>query len=106
MGFFCSQLWRLNSHSLRWKKIRLDGDDPQLVPDQLASHATVVHQDRMLMFGGTGAPFGLTTSNHLFTLNFNTIRWSKIPATSQVRLTVTNPGPFRIVKQNCKTIYG
>ena len=56
------ELWELNLSTGLWSKCRMRGE----VPEQLASHTAVVHpldEGTMLVYGGTGAPFGLTTSN-------------------------------------------
>ena len=56
------ELWELNLTTKRWTKSLMKGD----IPEQLASHTAVAHPclpGVMLVYGGTGAPFGLTTSN-------------------------------------------
>ena len=40
------------------------------VPDQLASHTAVAYEDKMLVYGGTGSPFGQSISNTVFVLDF------------------------------------
>ena len=37
--------------------------------------------DRMLLYGGTGAPFGLTTSNSVFSMDLLLRRWEKMSVT-------------------------
>ena len=57
-----SQLWELNLSTAVWTKCEMKGE----IPEQLASHTAVRHPlqpDTMLVYGGTGAPFGFTTSN-------------------------------------------
>ena len=63
------QLWQYNIHSKRWKK--LDMSMSLAIPDQLASHSTVVVKDKMLLYGGTGAPFGLTTSRDVYVMDMH-----------------------------------
>ena len=42
------------------------------VPNQLASHTLVIHNNRMLLYGGTATPFGTTTSIKVFSMNLRT----------------------------------
>lgn len=56
------ELWELNLSTAVWTKCEMKGE----IPEQLASHTAVRHPlqpDTMLVYGGTGAPFGFTTSN-------------------------------------------
>lgn len=60
------ELWELNLSTGRWTKCEMKGE----VPEQLASHTAVMHPLEpgvMLIYGGTGAPFGITTSNTIVT---------------------------------------
>jgi len=65
------ELWCYNLSSRRWVKCAMKGD----IPEQLASHTAVLHPAHrgvMLVYGGTGAPFGLTTSNTVVSCNLST----------------------------------
>ena len=65
------ELWELNLSTGRWRKCQMAG----IVPEQLASHTAVMHPLQpglMLIYGGTGAPFGITTSNTIVTCNLDT----------------------------------
>ena len=65
------ELWELNLCTGRWRKCEMAGT----VPEQLASHTAVMHPLKpglMLIYGGTGAPFGITTSNTMVTCNLDT----------------------------------
>ena len=65
------ELWELNLSTGRWTKCKMRGS----VPEQLASHTAVLHPlepGLMIIYGGTGAPFGITTSNSLVVCNLNT----------------------------------
>lgn len=68
------ELWRFNVHSRRWTKLKMHGD----IPDQLASHTALLHGGRLLVYGGTGAPFGLTTSNQVYCCDLRNNTWREI----------------------------
>ena len=51
------------------------------VPEQLASHTAIVHPGHpaiMIIYGGTGAPFGLTTSNTVVSCDLDTQTFSQL----------------------------
>jgi len=71
------ELWELNLTTRRWTKSQMKGD----IPEQLASHTAVAHPCHpgvMLVYGGTGAPFGLTTSNTVVACQLETQQFSKL----------------------------
>jgi len=71
------ELWELNLSTRVWSKCVMRGD----IPEQLASHTAVIHpQDpgNMLIYGGTGAPFGLTTSNTVVTCRLENQHFSQL----------------------------
>jgi len=75
------ELWELNVFTKQWRKTLMKGD----IPEQLASHTAVTHpveSGTMVVYGGTGAPFGLTTSNTVAACNLDTADWRRIPAVS------------------------
>lgn len=51
------------------------------MPTELASHAALLHHDRMLVYGGTGVPFGERISNRLYALDLRTQHWDLVPTT-------------------------
>lgn len=71
------ELWCLNLNTRRWTKCEMKGD----IPEQLASHTAVAHPTHpglMLVYGGTGAPFGLTTSNTVVACQLDTQQFIKL----------------------------
>jgi len=71
------ELWELNLTTKRWTKSQMKGD----IPEQLASHTAVTHPclpGVMLVYGGTGAPFGLTTSNTVVACQLANQKFSKL----------------------------
>lgn len=58
------ELWEFNLSTRAWNKIELGGN----IPDQLASHTAIFHPSYrgcLLIYGGTGNPFGSVTSTSL-----------------------------------------
>jgi len=75
------ELWELNIFSKRWHKTAMKGN----IPEQLASHTAVSHPlepGTMIVYGGTGAPFGLTTSNTVAACRLDSADWRRVPANS------------------------
>lgn len=71
------ELWELNVTTGQWRKCTMKGD----IPEQLASHTAVCHPldpGVMLIYGGTGAPFGLTTSNTVVACHLESQQFKKI----------------------------
>ena len=73
------ELWQFNTFTSRWTKMPMHGN----VPSQLASHtATLVdirgQNPKMMVYGGTGTPYGVITSHSIFMLgkNANTKMWN------------------------------
>jgi len=72
------ELWELNLTTRRWTKSVMKGE----IPEQLASHTAVAHPCHpgvMLVYGGTGAPFGLTTSNTVVACQLDSQEFSRVP---------------------------
>ena len=94
------ELWELNLSTGRWRKCEMKG----IVPEQLASHTAVMHPLQpglMLIYGGTGAPFGITTSNTMVTCDLDTQHFRSVATTIShcrkalrpCKLTISNCSP-------------
>merc|ERR1719270_637536 len=68
-----------NPSTRRWKKLSMTAP----VPDQLASHTAVAYEDKMLVYGGTGSPFGQSISNTVFVLDFAVRTWSELDTAAE-----------------------
>jgi len=68
------ELWKFDFVSKCWTKLKTLG----FTPKELASHAALLHGRTMLVYGGTGVPFGSTSSNSLHTCNLDTLVWNKV----------------------------
>uniref|UniRef100_H2Z7M1 Kelch domain-containing protein 10 n=1 Tax=Ciona savignyi TaxID=51511 RepID=H2Z7M1_CIOSA len=68
------ELWSFNVTTNTWKLIPPDRN----MPDKVASHAVFRHGDQMLVFGGTGFPFGASSSNDLYVCHLPSGQWKVI----------------------------
>ena len=69
------ELWKFSYVSREWTRVRTSGRPP----DELASHCAALITDRyLLVYGGTGVPFGQSSSNKLFVCDLNTNEWNLI----------------------------
>jgi len=68
------ELWRYNFALRRWTLERTTGDGPMRT---LASHSMCLYRNLLLVFGGTGFPFGHHVSNDLFVLDLKRRHWKR-----------------------------
>ncbi|CAF0966121.1 unnamed protein product [Rotaria sordida] len=68
------ELWRYNFALRRWTLEKTTGDGPTLT---LASHSMCLFRNLLLVFGGTGFPFGQHVSNDLFVLDLKRLHWKR-----------------------------
>uniref|UniRef100_H2UW54 Kelch domain-containing protein 10 n=1 Tax=Takifugu rubripes TaxID=31033 RepID=H2UW54_TAKRU len=66
------ELWRYHFATGCWQQIRTDG----YMPTELASMSAVLHGNNLLVFGGTGIPFGENNGNDVHVCNVKYKRWS------------------------------
>lgn len=49
------------------------------IPDKtVLSHSMTINGHNIIVFGGTGVPFGQETSNSIYLLNTHTLIWKKL----------------------------
>lgn len=66
-------LWQFNPYTRRWKKLPTSDQ----MPAEVASHcAILVGNELMVVYGGSGVPFGHRSSNQIHTCNLKTGKWS------------------------------
>ena len=66
------ELWKFNPSTKKWTKLQTKGPQPQ----QLASHSvTLFAGTQMLVYGGTGFPFGQNSSNRIYCCDLRTLTW-------------------------------
>ncbi|CAF1560247.1 unnamed protein product [Adineta ricciae] len=68
------ELWRYNFALRQWTLEQTTGDGPILT---LASHSMCLYRNLLLVFGGTGLPFGFHVSNDLFVLDLKRLHWKR-----------------------------
>lgn len=61
------ELWKFSLSTQQWK--RLPGQER--MPNELASNAVVLKGSTLMVYGGTGVPFGESCSNQLYRCNVN-----------------------------------
>ncbi|XP_012216265.1 kelch domain-containing protein 10 homolog [Linepithema humile] len=74
------ELWRFNLVTERWK--RLPGQ--QDMPNELASNAVILLGKALLVYGGTGVPFGESCSNQLYVCNVDNGTIKIVPAVGEL----------------------
>ncbi|XP_002741199.1 kelch domain-containing protein 10-like [Saccoglossus kowalevskii] len=68
------ELWCYNFASGLWTEVETSGH----MPEELASMSMLISGNTILVYGGTGFPFGQASSNNLYALNVKTKVWSTI----------------------------
>lgn len=68
------ELWKFDMTQKKWIKLRTGGESPT----QLASHCAVIVDRLLIVYGGTGVPFGQSSSNLIHTCNLDTLMWQKV----------------------------
>uniref|UniRef100_A0AAQ4Q3E5 Kelch domain-containing protein 10 n=1 Tax=Gasterosteus aculeatus aculeatus TaxID=481459 RepID=A0AAQ4Q3E5_GASAC len=66
------ELWRFHFATATWQQVRTEG----YMPTELASMSAVLHGSNLLVFGGTGIPFGENNGNDLHVCDVQYKRWS------------------------------
>nr|CAB3259254.1 kelch domain-containing protein 10 [Phallusia mammillata] len=65
------ELWKYNITTNNWVLV----PNTEHMPHELASHSAIRHQNHMLVFGGTGFPFGDQSSNRLTACHLHSGQW-------------------------------
>jgi len=65
------ELWELNSVTNEWRHLLTFGE----APAELASHSMLLHGHFLLVYGGTGLPFGHSSSNKIHVCDLRTLTW-------------------------------
>ncbi|RXM32301.1 Kelch domain-containing protein 10, partial [Acipenser ruthenus] len=66
------ELWKYHFATGTWQQMRTEG----YMPRELASMSAVLHGNNLLVFGGTGIPFGESNGNDVHVCNVKYKRWS------------------------------
>ncbi|XP_014609183.1 PREDICTED: kelch domain-containing protein 10 homolog isoform X2 [Polistes canadensis] len=70
------EIWKFNLATNQWK--RLPGREN--LPDELASNAVVLKGNALIVYGGTGVPFGDVCNGQLYVCNVNDGKTSRVVA--------------------------
>lgn len=73
------ELWKFNRRTKKWKKINSTGD----VPDKLVSHCMCYYDGKIIVYGGTGLPYGENSSNKLTIYHIDKNHWELIEPVSE-----------------------
>ncbi|KAJ3599692.1 hypothetical protein NHX12_033648 [Muraenolepis orangiensis] len=73
------ELWRFHFATATWQQLRTEG----YMPTELASMSAVMHGNNLLVFGGTGIPFGENNGNDVHVCNINYKRWNLLNCSGQ-----------------------
>lgn len=68
------ELWKYNIASQLWTKLKTTGP----MPDEVASHAAVLSGPKLIVFGGTGVPFGENSSNRVNVCDLQSLEWTPL----------------------------
>lgn len=71
------ELWKFNFASKTWFNLQTSGT----MPSEVASHAAVLVDNFILAYGGTGVPFGNSSSNSTHLCNLDTLEWCTLTTT-------------------------
>ena len=75
------QLWRFNFATNKWTLVKTTDK----TPSQLASMSMVRCGRFIVMYGGTGYPFGYTSTNRVRLFDTETQKWSTLRAEEAVK---------------------
>lgn len=73
------ELWKYNWRTRRWRKLKTMGD----IPDKLVSHCMCYWQKKIIIYGGTGLPYGRKSSNKLTIYHIEQNRWEQVQPQSE-----------------------
>lgn len=94
------ELWKFNLINRQWVKLDTTGD----MPNELASHSALLLGHHLLVFGGTGVPFGDAASNRLTLCNLHTLKWSHFKTSGKYPTKVY--GQSLTIYKNCLYVFG
>lgn len=80
------EIWRFNFASRTWYKY----PNTKSLPSELASNAIIIHRNLLMVYGGTGSPFGYRSSNQLYLCKVN----DKSGTMTEIKTTGLKPLPM------------
>lgn len=96
-------LWKFDSVTRSWCKIKTNGT----LPEQLASHAGCYFRDHLIVYGGTGVPFGQSSTNkiHCCDLRTGTWQWLRPQNTDENQMPTDQYGQAIVVDKESGYLY-
>lgn len=76
---FSKYLWCFHLNSKKWLRLSTYGDSSGKVPKCVTSSTMLLYRDQLIMFGGSGHPFGTANSNEMFVCKPKDQIWHIIP---------------------------
>jgi len=73
------ELWKFNWRTRCWTKLKTTGD----IPDKLVSHCMCYWRNKIIIYGGTGLPYGRKSSNKLTIYHIESNRWEELEPLSE-----------------------
>lgn len=73
------ELWKFNWRQNKWIKLKTNGD----VPDKLVSHCMCYWNEKIIVYGGTGLPYGDSSSNKLTIYHIAQNNWEVVEPLSE-----------------------
>ncbi|XP_032680458.1 kelch domain-containing protein 10 homolog [Odontomachus brunneus] len=74
------ELWRFNLASERWRRLPAQ----ETMPNELASNAMILRGNILMVYGGTGVPFGESCSNQFYICNVDDGAMKLVPASGEL----------------------
>lgn len=69
------ELWRFSKLTRTWTLLKTTGSQPR----ELASHcASLLNRNTLVVYGGSGVPFGLNSSNMMYLCDLKRLIWSRV----------------------------
>lgn len=96
------ELWKFNIKNCTWKKLRTRGS----IPDKLVSHCMLYWDGKIIVYGGTGLPYGNSSSNRLTVYHIAKNYWEVLePASDPSRSPIEMYGQACTFDENRGEIY-
>ena len=104
---FYQNIWCFHLSTRRWYDIRTASYGFGLEPTCVASSVMILHKGQLIVFGGSGFPFGTVTSNKIFECDPKKQRWINLNVTSESDKPMPGYGQgFVMGPDKCLYIFG
>ena len=98
-----SEIWCFNLSLQTWTKIDTSGPSPPCV----ASSTLVLHRRNIIVFGGSGYPFGMQNSNRTYICDLRAKKWQEINSDLNLNSPSASYGQSAVIgPDNCMYVFG